>query len=197
MDMNKKWLISALVLLASGATFAQSGGKTVRICDDSGCSDRPSNSATFDPTRDDTPEETKRVAALENIARKDPRAAYDLGLRFFRGDGVRQDSHLALQWMRDAGDRGVLPAQAALGRFYLAGLQEMGADPAEAERWLSMAADRGDQESAKLLPEARKAKQDEQALYRWREAHRKHWYGWWYSGYPYYWTWGPVGWVIR
>ena len=91
--MHKKWLISAL-LLASGATFAQSGEKTVRICDDSGCSDRPRSSATFDPTRDDNPEETKRVAALEDLARKDPRAAYDLGLRFFRGDGVRQDLSL-------------------------------------------------------------------------------------------------------
>ena len=129
--MDKKWLISAL-LLASGATFAQSGEKTVRICDDSGCSDRPRSTATFDPTRDDNPEETRRVAALEEIARKDPRAAYDLGLRFFRGDGVRQDSYLALKWMREAGERGVLPAQAALGRFYLAGLQEMGSDPAEA-----------------------------------------------------------------
>lgn len=194
--MNKKWLISGL-LLASGLACAQSGEKTIRICDDSGCSDRPRNSATFDPTRDDNPEETKRVAALEDIARKDPRAAYDLGLRYFRGDGVRQDSYLAIKWMRDAGERGVLPAQAALGRFYLAGLQEMGSDPAEAERWLSIAADRGDQESAKLLPEARKAKQDEQAAYRWREAHRKYWHGWWYSGYPYYWSWGPVGWVIR
>ncbi len=192
--MNR--LLLALMLVA-GAASAQTNDKTIRICDDSGCSDRPRSSSTFDPTRDDNPEETKRVAALEDLARKDPRAAYDLGLRFFRGDGVRQDSYLALKWMRDAGERGVLPAQAALGRFYLAGLQEMGSDPAEAERWLSMAADRGDQESAKLLPEARKAKQDEQALYRWREAHRKYWHGWWYSGYPYYWYWGPVGWVIR
>lgn len=188
------WL--AIGLMAAAAV-AQASEKTIRICDDQGCSDRPRHSATFDPTRDDNPEETRRVAALEEIARRDPRAAYDLGLRFFRGDGVKQDSYRALQWMREAGERGVLPAQAALGRFYLAGLEEMGADPAEAERWLSMAADRGDQASAQLLPEARKAKQDEQALYRWREAHRKTGYGWWYSGYPYYWVWGPAGWYVR
>lgn len=195
--MIKPWIAQGILLLACGLASAQTGEKTIRICDDSGCSDRPRNSATFDPSRNDNPEEARRVAALEDKARQDPRAAYDLGLRFFRGDGVRQDGYLALKWMREAGERGVLPAQAALGRFYLAGLQEMGSDPAEAERWLSMAADRGDQESAKLLPEARKAKQDEQALYRWREAHRKYWHGWWYSGYPYYWYWGPVGWVIR
>lgn len=195
--MHIRLLLTGLLWCFASLAGAQSGEKTIRICDDSGCSDRPRSSATFDPSRDDNPAETQRVAALEDLARKDPRAAYDLGLRFFRGDGVRQDGYLALKWMREAGDRGVLPAQAALGRFYLAGLQEMGSDPAEAERWLTMAADRGDQESAKLLPEARKAKQDEQALYRWREAHRKYWHGWWATGYPYYWHWANVGWVIR
>lgn len=195
--MNTKWIAPGILLLAFGLSNAQTGEKTIRICDDSGCSDRPRSSATFDPSRDDNPEQTRRVAALEDIARRDPRAAFDLGLRFFRGDGVPQDSYLALKWMREAGERGVLPAQAALGRFYLTGLQEMGPDPAEAERWLSLAADRGDQASAKLLLEAREAKRDEQALYHWREAQRKNWHGWWSSGYPYYWTWGTVGWIAR
>ena len=49
----------------------------------------------------------------------------------------------------------------------------------------------------KPAKKSRKAKQDEQALYRWREAHRKTGYGWWYSGYPYYWVWGPAGWYVR
>ncbi len=195
--MKTKWIAPGILLLAFGLAQAQTGEKTIRICDDSGCSDRPRSSATFDPSRDDNPEQTRRVAALEAIARQDPRAAYDLGLRFFRGDGVPQNNFLALKWMREAGERGVLAAQAALGRFYLAGLQEIGTDPAEAERWLSLAADRGDQESAKLLLDARKAKQDEQALYRWREAHCKDWLGWWSSGYPYYWTWGTAGWIVR
>lgn len=195
--MNTKWVAPGILLLAFGLSNAQMAEKTIRICDDSGCSDRPRSSATFDPSRDDNPEQTRRVAALEDIARRDPRAAFDLGLRFFRGDGVPHDGYLALKWMREAGERGVLPAQAALGRFYLTGLQEMGPDPAEAERWLSLAADRGDQASAKLLLEAREAKRDEQALYRWREAHRKDWHGWWSSGYPYYWTWGTAGWIVR
>ena len=78
----------------------------VRICDDKGCSDRPRNSATFDATRDENPEQTRRIAALTALANKDPRAAYDLGLRYFRGDGVPQNSYQALQWMRSSLSRG-------------------------------------------------------------------------------------------
>ena len=74
------------LLLLSGAAFAQD---TVRICDYTGCSDRPRNSSTL-------------------------------------------EAELAAQ---------------ALGRFYLVGLEEMGADPGEAERWLMMAADKGDKEA--------------------------------------------------
>ena len=185
------------LLLATGAAQAQTAEKTIRICDASGCSDRPRSSSTFDPAASSDPEGDKRIAALTAVAEKDPRAAHDLGLRYFRGDGVPQNTFQALQWMRSAGERGDLRAQNALGRFYLSGLQEMGADPAEAERWLTMAAGRGDKEAAKLLPEATAAKNDEQAAYRWREAHRKTWYGYWYTGYPYYWVWGPTGWYYR
>jgi len=176
------------LLLASSAVFAQDAVPTVRICDSSGCSDRPRDSASFQPEATD-PVAEQRLLSLTEIARDDPRAAYDLGLRYFRGDGVRKDSYLALKWMRDAGERGDLKAQQALGRFYLVGLEEMGSDPMEAERWLSMAADRGDKESKKLLIEARAAKKNEQQLYQWRETYRKTWSGGWYSGYAYrsYW----------
>jgi TPR repeat protein len=59
----------------------------------------------------------QQAAKLIALAEKDPRAAYDLGLRYFRGDGVRQDSYQALKWMRDAAERGFLKAQTAVGRF--------------------------------------------------------------------------------
>ncbi|MFT3666358.1 tetratricopeptide repeat protein [Piscinibacter sp.] len=167
---------------------------TVRICDDKGCSDRPRDSAGFDPAHDDKPEETRRLAALADIAAKDPRAAFDLGMRFLRGDGVRQDSHQAIRWLRQAGERGELRAQAALGRIYLSGLQEMGSDPAEAERWLSIAAERGDKESARLLPEATQARKSEQARYRVREERRKDVA--WYGLYPYYWVWRADRWFL-
>lgn len=183
-------LIRALLpfLFISFSAFADEAEKTIRICDDTGCSERPRNSSTF--VSPSYTEEGKRIAALTEIARKDPRAAYDLGLRFFRGDGVRQDSYQALQWMRDAGERGDVRAQLAVGRFYLMGLEEMGSDPTEAERWLSMAAGRGNKEAKKLLGEARAAKKKNQAEYQqWVDRNRDGWYGYWQRSYPYssYW----------
>jgi uncharacterized protein len=186
-----------LVSISVCAQTSSTGGATVRICDDKGCSDRPRNAATFDPSAGGDTEAERRIQSLEAIAAKDPRAAYDLGLRFFRGDGVKQDSYQALKWMRDAGERGDVRAQLAVGRFYLMGLEEMGSDPAEAEKWLSMAAGRGNKEAGKLLAEAQAAKKTERDYYAWRQANRNVWHGWWYSGYPYYSYWGPGGWYYR
>ena len=76
------------------------------------------------------------------------------------------------------------------------GFEEMGSDPAEAERWLTMAAGKGHKDARKLLPEAAAAKKDERRLYQVREAQRKSW-GVWYSSHPYYWYWGPRGWYAR
>lgn len=180
-----KFIFPTLLLACAGSALSEG---TVRICDASGCSDRPRNSARFEAelAAQSDPVADARIAALEAMAAQDPRAAYDLGLRFFRGDGVRKDSYLAIKWMRDAGERGDLKAAQALGRFYLVGLEEMGSDPAEAERWLMMAADRGDKESQKMLEQARKAKQDAQAHYPWRDNLRKNgWFIGWYSGYVY------------
>lgn len=195
--MMNRWTRHGCALALVVAPLAWASDATVRICDAQGCSDRARNSATFDPGRDDKPDETRRLAALEELARRDPRAAYDLGLRHLRGDGVPLNSYQGLQWMREAAQGGVLPAQAALGRLYLTGLQEMGPDPAEAARWLDMAAARGDAESARLLPEARQAQQDAQSAYASREALRKAWPGWWATGYRYYWVWSPAGWSVR
>lgn len=170
----------------------------VRICDSSGCSDRPRSSATFNATADTHPEQTRRIAALTELGNKEPRAAYDLGLRYYRGDGVPQNSYQALQWMRSAGERGHVQAQLALGRFYLMGLEEMGSDPAEAEKWLSMAAGRGNKEASKLLAEARAAKKKNQDEYQeWVKLNRDGWQGYWVRGYVYYWDWGPTGWYSR
>ena len=91
----------------------------------------------------------------------------------------------------------MVPAQLALGRFYLMGLEEMGPDPAEAETWLSMAAAKGNKEARRLLPQAQAAKKDEKSAYEWRESQRKTWYGGWNGAYPYYGYWGPNGWKYR
>ncbi|WP_353397523.1 tetratricopeptide repeat protein [Hydrogenophaga sp. 5NK40-0174] len=188
----------ALLMVGSLAGCAAGPGPEapVRICDASGCSERDRSSATWQD-EPGNPEQEARVAQLTELAEKDPKAAFDLGLRYFRGDGVPRDAYLAIEWMRKAGDQGVPEAQSALGRFYLMGVEEMGPDPQEAEKWLAMAADNGDKEAKKLMREANARKKDEQAMYQWREAHRAGWYGWWWSGYPYYWHWGPRGWAHR
>lgn len=184
-------------LFAVLAVGAQTTEKTIRICDETGCSERPRSSSTFDATHDDHPEETRRIAALTQLANKDPKAAFDLGLRYFRGDGIKRDSYQALRWMREAGDHGNQQAQLALGRFYLMGLEEMGSDPQEAEKWLLLASGSGSREAKKLLAEAQDAKKTEQDNYQWRESQRKSWASWWTTGYAYYWVWGPSGWYYR
>jgi TPR repeat protein len=167
----------------------------MRVCDSNGCSNQPTQSASYDPSSaipDADPE--GRIPALEALANNDPRAAYDLGLRFFRGDGVKKDTYRALQWMRNAAERGDLEAQKAVGRFYLTGLEEMGADPREAENWLKIAASRGDYEAKQLLEEATYARQsddqDNRRLNDWRHA----FYGYWNSGYSYRMHWQHGGW---
>ena len=60
-----------------------------------------------------------------------------------------------------------------------------------------MAAAEQHKEAKALLAQAPAAKKSEQASYQWRETNRKNWYGYWYSGYPYYWAWGPRGWAYR
>ncbi|AGK49142.1 putative sel1-like repeat protein [Burkholderia thailandensis MSMB121] len=64
---------------------------------------------SYESKKDDAEQEDLRIAALKERAKTEPKAVYDLGLRYFRGDGVRQDSYQAL------------------GVFYLFGLEEMGA----------------------------------------------------------------------
>lgn len=193
--MKRLSFASCVVVLL--AACAQSGppGATVRICDDQGCSDRPKNQPSVDPVANQAdPASDARIAALKKAAEAQPRAAYDLGLRYFRGDGVRQDSYQALVWMREAAERGDLGAQKALGSFYLFGLEEMGADPREAEKWLLIAAGRGDKESKNLLAQATAAKQSDEAWFRWQSQWRTVYLGYWGSGYRYYGFWRQDAW---
>ncbi|MCX7096760.1 MAG: sel1 repeat family protein [Methylococcales bacterium] len=188
-------MISLVLGITACAQHEPQKQQSISVCDASGCADRPHDYASFDPERD-TPDDDPggKIASLETMAAQDPSAAYDLALRFFRGDGVRQDTYRSIKWMRDAGERGDLNAQKALGRLYLTGLGEMGADPGEAEKWLSITAGRGDEEANSLLQEATAARQSTQADYRWR----KHWqpifYNSWYSGYTYRWYWRTNRW---
>ena len=166
---------------------------TVRLCNGNTCTDHDRRVATAQSAPDHA---DHRMQALATVAERDANAAYDLGLRLLRGDGVERNSYQALQWLRKAGDNGHMQAQLALGRIYLMGFEEMGSDPAEAEAWLARAAAKGSKEARELLPQAQAAKKDEQSLYLVREAYRKSWLAW-YSGYPYYWVWGRAGWHPR
>ena len=132
------------------------------------------------------------MVELMRQAEDNPRAAYDLGLRYFRGDGVEQNSYQAIVWMRKAAERGNLNAQKALGGFYLYGLEEMGSDPQEAAKWLQLAAAQGDAESAKLLKEARSVKERDQQDF---EQRRAIYSGQWAQGFQYFGRWNNSFWV--
>ena len=194
--MKMPLLLSSCILLVACAQ--PPAPETVEICNSAGCVERPRDYASYDPaTAVPATDSDGRIAALKQQAASDPRAAYDLALRFFRGDGVPQDSYQALVWMRKAAEQGDLQAQKALGRLYLTGLEEMGSDPQEAEKWLMIAASRGDQEAEELLTEASEAKQSEDYYRRWRNRWRGVFYDNWYSGYPYRSYWHRGSWYYR
>lgn len=196
MKLSQSPLILLVGLSVGCATTPAPDSNMVRLCDSSGCEEVDKSTARFDPSStvpDADPE--GRMPALEKLAKEDPRAAHDLALRLFRGDGVRRDSYQALQWMRDAAERGDLGAQKAVGRLYLTGLEEMGSDPREAEKWLTIAAGRGDKEAEELLVEASAARKNEDAAYQLRTRWRPVFYNSWYSGYRYYWRWSNGGWI--
>lgn len=199
--MMFRWLALCATLALGACAQNPSHSDQVRICDDHGCGNQPKSQVSFEASGNgnngntgNNADSDGRITALKSAAQKEPRAAYDLGLRYFRGDGVPQDSYQALVWMRKAAEGGALEAQKALGNFYLFGLEEMGPDPREAEKWLLIASGRGDAESRKLLEQARAAKKSEETYYTWQTEWRAVYYGYWSSGYPYYGHWQQRSW---
>lgn len=188
-----RWFLLTFILAAAVGCAEPSEKKTVTVCTGNSCVEQDKSVTTYDAATtmgDPSPEEQAKVAALENLAKDNPSAAYDLGLRFYRGDGVPQNSYKALEWMRTAAEGGDVPAQAALGRLYFTGLEEMGSDLQEADKWVSMAAAGGDAESKELLPEVQAALRDDRAFYdqvaKWRYATQVYWSRGW--GYRWYWN---------
>ena len=184
-------ILITLVVLAIGCAEGASE-PTVTICQGSDCRVQDKSVVTSRPA--DTvpdPDPNGRIAGLEALARNDPSAAYDLGLRFFRGDGVRQDSYQALKWMRDAAERGDRQAQTAVGRLYFTGLEEMGSDLRESERWLAAAAGRGDKEAEALLSEVRTALASDKEYQRKLNERRATTYYYWSRGWSYRYYWDP------
>ena len=186
--------IPLLIGISFIAACANSSSETARFCDVSGCSERPLSSATADYLENTQIGKTEQIKQLEKLAEHTPEAAYDLALRYFRGEGVARDSYQGLQWMRKAGDGGLLEAQKALGGYYLSGFEEMGNDPQEAQKWFSMAAGQGDAESVELINQASVLKANEAEAYRWRKHWQQHYRSYWYRGYPYLGRWSHTHW---
>lgn len=127
------------------------------------------------------------ITTLKSLAAEDPRASYDLSLRYFRGDGVRQDSYEALKWMRDAAERGDRAAQKEIGKLYMTGLEEMGSDFREAQKWLTIAASAGDKEAKALLQEVKQGRLQEDQQYEMRSSTYPSAFGEMDSSYRMYW----------
>ncbi len=168
---------------------------TVRVCIDSHCAEQPASTVSFQAEPIDIAGE-QRLQALIELAQQDSKAAYDLGLRLLRGDQVQRDSYQGIQWLRTAGNHGLVSAQLMLGKLYLFGYEEMGSDFGEAQAWLSRAAEQGSSEAKQLLPEATAGKLDAQKTYQVRDSLRKNWGSWFYSA-PYYWHWDNRAWYLR
>jgi len=184
-----------LAALSTGCAAPKPYTGYERICDSSGCFERSMEDMQYlDSTIPAMTPEQHQAAALIAMAEDDPIAAYDLALRYFRGDGIKRNSYQAIRWMRSAADRGNLDAQKALGRLYLTGLEEMGPDFREAEKWLSLAASAGDKESETLLAEASRLKHTERQFYMWSNRWQPIFQRNWYSGYPYRYQWRNNGW---
>lgn len=188
--------ICRLYLVAGCIAAVHAQESTIRICDPAGCSERARSTLRAEQAPEGASEESPPMADLVLLAKRDAHAAFDLGLRLLRGDGVSQDSFQALRWLRQAAERGVLPAQVLLGQLYLNGLQEMGPDPMEAERWLSIAAARGDRTAGHWLAKARQDKSDEHARYQWRDMRRDGGHSAWLEGHVYFWVWRD-GWLLK
>lgn len=85
---------------------------------------------------------------LKSAKRGNTFSQYLLGNLYFRGIGVEQDYHEALQWYRSAAVKGDSSSQFRLGLMYING-SGVAQDYAEAMRWLKKAALHGN--SAALL----------------------------------------------
>jgi TPR repeat protein len=85
----------------------------------------------------------KALTDLEFLANGgEPRAQYDLGVMYDRGDGVQQSDAKAMYWYERAAAQGEPRAQYNLGLMYLNG-QGVSQDPVKAYYWISLSANRG------------------------------------------------------
>ena len=90
-----------------------------------------------------------------------PEAQYAMGVILLNGEGEPRDLYGGLQFLRAAADGGNAAAQKAVGRIYMTGLDTMGQDLAEARKFLTPVAARGDADARRWLGEIARAERDE------------------------------------
>ncbi|SKA38225.1 Sel1 repeat-containing protein [Enhydrobacter aerosaccus] len=94
---------------------------------------------------------TATVARLKSLAEKgEADAQYELGVLYFRGQGLPRDVDESARLYRLAADQGQVRAQVALAQFYQHGIG-VPRDDAEAARLLARAVARGDARAQYLL----------------------------------------------
>ena len=90
----------------------------------------------------------KALAEIQSLANEgEPRAQYDLGLMYDKGQGVPQSDADARRWYELAAGQGEPRAQYNLGLMYLNG-QGVQPDVVLAYYWISLSASRGNQHAA-------------------------------------------------
>lgn len=159
--MNIRYSIVIFALFLSACSNGKKDNSTVEVCQGSVCHLQDKNAVTTTSEPDEK--------------QQSPEASYQQALRYFRGDGVGQDSYLAIKSLTRAAEGGHHQAQKALGEIYLYGMEEMGSDPSQAARWLAAAATDGSAETAELLKIARDEKRNEHEKYELNER-RKYFY---------------------
>ena len=87
---------------------------------------------------------------LEQAEQGDAQAQYEVGRRFWNGDGVERDARQAADWFDRAARQGLAPAQRMLGRCYEQG-RGVERDARQAAAWYRWAATQGDPEAQYAL----------------------------------------------
>jgi len=83
---------------------------------------------------------------LQDVRADEREEAYKTGLKYYNGEGVKQDYIEALKWLRQAADQGYAKAQNVIGGMYYSGHGITQNYPA-ALSWFRQAADQGYAES--------------------------------------------------
>ena len=85
-------------------------------------------------------------------ANGDAEAQFNLGKRYYKGEGVTKDYAEAVRWWRKSAEQGHAKAQGILGYCYHSG-EGVTKDYAKAVRWLRKAAEQGHVDAKRRLNE--------------------------------------------